>query len=145
MNSGPRRSRSTWRAPDARVARPELWLLAAAVTGMLLIEVGQSSRVAQLSLALDQSRTALEESQARLEFLRAEVESRTTRAELVPVAQRLGLAPLDAEQVVVLPAEYLAAEHGAVRDGGPVSVLAWAERASRSLVPEATARVRAGN
>jgi hypothetical protein len=142
MKTGLRRS--TARGSEARVARPELWLLAAAVTGMLLIEVGQSSRVAQLSLSLDQSRTALEESQARLEFLRAQLESRTTRAELAPVAQRLGLAPLDAQQVVVLPAEYLAADDGASRDGTPVSVLAWAERASRSLVPEATARVRAG-
>jgi len=147
-----RGTKSSWRAADPRVARPELWLLAMAVTGILLVEVGQSSRVAQLSLALDQSRTTLEESEARLQFLRADLDRRTTRAELAPVAKRLGLAPLDAQQVVVLPAEYLAAEDGNPRDGlptgsvgSPASLLAWAERVSRSLVPEATARGRAGN
>jgi hypothetical protein len=139
------RPKTSWRASDARVARPELWLLAMALTGILLVEVAQSSRVAQLSLALDQSRTALEEAEARLQFLRADLDRRTTRAELAPVARRLGLAPLDARQVVVLPAEYLAAEDGDARDGVPVSLLAWAERASRNLVPEARARGRASH
>jgi hypothetical protein len=123
--------------------RPELWFIAIAAVGMLLVEVAQSSKVAQLSLALGQTRTALEETSARLEFDRADLERRTTRAELAPVAVRLGLAPLDAQQVVVLPAAYLADDGSATGERSPASVLAWAEGASRVLVPEATARVRA--
>jgi len=101
--------------------------------------------VAQLSLALGQNRTALEEAQARLAFGRADLERRATRAETAPFATRLGLAPADAQQVVALPSAYLAAAAAPTRDGKPASVLAWAERASRALVPEATARVRTEN
>jgi hypothetical protein len=128
-----------------RVLRPGLWLIAAAVVGMLLVEVWEGSRVAQLSLALGQNRAALEQAQVRLAFVRADLERRTTRAETAPLAMRLGLAPADAQQVVALPSAYLAAGATPTRDGDPVSVLAWAERASRTLVPEATARVRADN
>lgn len=145
MKQGSRRSRSSLRASEMRVARPGLWLIAAAVVGMLLVEVWEGSRVAQLSLALGQNRTALEEAQARLAFVRADLERRTTRAETAPLASRLGLAPADAQQVVALPSAYLAAGAAPTRDGESASVLAWAERASRALVPEATARDRAHN
>jgi hypothetical protein len=145
MKQGSRRSRSSWRASEMRVARPGLWLIAAAVVGMLLVEVWEGSRVAQLSLALGQNRTALEKAQTRLAFVRADFERRTTRAETAPLASGLGLAPADAQQVVALPSAYLAAGAPPSRDGAPVSMLAWAERASRALVPEATARVRAEN
>ena len=141
----PRRSRPSWRASEMRVARPGLWLTAAVVVGMLLVEVWAGSRVAQLSLALGHNRTALEKAQTRLAFIRADLERRTTRAEATPLASRLGLAPADARQVVALPSAYLAAGTTPDRDRGTVSMLAWAERASRAIVPEATARVRAEN
>jgi hypothetical protein len=127
-----------------RVARPGLWLIAAAVVGMLLVEVWAGSRVAQLSLTLGHNRTALEKAQARLAFMRADIERRTTRAETAPLATRLGLAPADAQQVVMLPSSYLTAD-ATHRTDSDVRLLAWAERASRALVPEATARVRAEN
>jgi hypothetical protein len=140
-----RRSIPSWRAPEARVVRPELWLLAIALVGIMLVEVWQSSRMAELSLHLDQTRSALAQAHARLEFVQARLDRRTTRAELTPLASQLGLAPADAQQVVALPAEYLAGADTPSRDGASVSMLALAERASRALVPEATARVRAGN
>jgi len=136
--------RSSWRA-QVRVARPELWLAATALVGILLVEIWQSSYVAQLSLDLGQKRTALEGARARLQYVRADLERRTTRAETVPLAARLGLAPADAQQVVALPSQYLAADVTPSRTGEPVSVLALAERASRALVPEATAKSAAGN
>ena len=139
------RNRPSWRATEMRVTRPGLWLIAAAVVGMLLVEVWAGSRVAQLSLTLGHNRTALERAEARLAFLRADIERRTTRAETAPLASRLGLAPADAQQVVVLPSSYLTASTVASRTGSSVRMLAWAERASRALVPEATARVRADN
>ena len=140
-----RRSRPSWRTSDVRVVRPGLWLVAAAVVGMLLVEVWAGSRVAQLSLTLGHNRTALEKAQARLAFVRADLERRTTRAEAAPLASRLGLAPADAQQVVALPSAFLAAPAPPKRDLGKVPVLAWAERASRAIVPEATARARAEN
>jgi len=141
----PRRIRPSWRASEMRVVRPGLWLVAAAVVGMLLVEVWAGSRVAQLSLVLGHNRTALEKAQARLAFVRADLECRTTRAEAAPLASRLGLAPADAQQVVALPSSFLAAATTPKRDASTVPVLAWAERASRAIVPEATARGRAEN
>jgi hypothetical protein len=141
-----RRSRPFWRASETRAVRPELWLIAAAVVGMLLVEVWQSSRMAELSLQVAQRRAALEQAHARAAYVRADLERRTTRAETAPLASRLGLAPADAQQVVTLPSAYLAvAATTSNRDGESASVLTWAERASRALVPEATARVRADN
>lgn len=140
-----RRNRPSWRAPEAGAIRPGLWLAALALVGMLLVEVGQSSRMAELALDLDQNRAALAQAQARLEFVQAQLERRTTRAELGPQASRLGLKPADPRQVVALPAEFLAADASAEGSPEKASLLGLAERASRALVPEATARVRAGN
>ena len=145
MKEGRNRPSTSWRAPETRAARPELWLLAAAVVGMLLVEVAQSSRMAQLSLALDQTRASLDQAHARLEFVRADLDRRTTRAALAPLADQLGLAPLDAAQVVALPAEYLAVNESHDADPRSASLSAWAERASRVLVPDATARDRANH
>jgi len=139
------RNRPSWRSPEAGVIRPGLWLGALVLVVMLLVEVGQSSRMAELALQLDQSRAALSQAQARLEFVQARIERLTTRAELAPLASRLGLAPADARQVVALPAEFLAADAAADRNRETVSLLELADRASRVLVPEATARVRTGN
>lgn len=134
----------SWRAREGRVARPELWLLAAFVVGMLLTEVWQSTRVAELSIHLDQSRTALQQAQARYDFVRAELERRSTRAELTPLAKQLGLASPEAHQVVTLPPEYLASNEGPARKDDH-SVGALAERFARVLVPEAKARGRSGS
>ncbi len=142
MNGVTRRSRPSWRVPEGRAIRPELWLIAAATVGLLLVEVWLSSRVAELSLTLDRNRTALVAAQARLEFVHAQLERQTTRATLAPLASELGLSPADARQVVVLPAAYLAAPGTPARSGDAPSLVAWAERASRVLVPEATARGR---
>ena len=133
---------SSWRAGEVRRIRPELWLTAVALVAVLLVEVGQSSHMAQLCLNLERSRATLVRANARLEFARAELERRTTRAELTPLASQLGLKPVDAQQVVTLPAEYLAGGGSMLHGADAPSVLALAERASRALVPEATARGR---
>jgi len=141
MNRNVHRPLASWRAPDRRALRPELWVVALVAVGMLLVEVWQSSRMAELCLALDHNRAAVQQAQARLEYLHAQLDRRTTRAELAPQASLLGLVPVDARQVVQLPPEYLAAADK--RTGqDPRPVLAWAGRVSRVLVPEATARGR---
>lgn len=141
MNRDVRRPLASWRVPDRRALRPELWLVALAALGMLLVEVWQSSRMAELCLVLDRNRASVQQAQARLEYLRAELERSTTRAELAPQASLLELVPVDARQVVRLPREYLAAaDDRAGRQDRPA--LAWAERVSRAIVPDATARDR---
>ena len=138
------RSRLLGRVLETRSLRPELWLGATLLVGMLLVEVWQNSRVTQLCLELDRTRGSLVEANARLDFVRADFERRTTRAELAPLASGLGLAPARGEQTVTLPAQYLAMDRPETGARTP-SLLAWAERASRAIVPEATARSRGGN
>ena len=141
MNRNVRRPLASWRAPDRRALRPELWVAALVVVGMLLVEVWQSSRMAELCLDLDHNRTEVQKAQARLEYLHAQLDRRTTRAELAPQASLLGLVPADARQVVQLPSEYLAAaDQRTGQDARPA--LAWVGGFSRVLVPEATARGR---
>ena len=60
---------------------------------------------------------------AAVATLRADIERRTTRAETAPLASQLGLAPADAQQVVVLPSSYLTAAVPANRTGSKVRVL----------------------
>ncbi len=139
-----RGSRPSWRVPESWVPRPELWLFAAIALGMLLVEVWQTSRMAQLCLDLDQKRTAVVQANARLSFMRAALDRHSTRAELAPVAAAMGLAPADARQVVLLPSEYLAEDRSITRDDDSISLLALAERVLGALVPEATARSRTG-
>ena len=141
MDKVVRRSAARWRVPERRALRPELWVLALAVVGVLLVEVWQSSRMAELCLDLARNRTEVQQAQARLEYLQAELDRRTTLANLAPQAGFLGLVPADDQQMVQLPPEYLAAADPRTgRDSRPA--LAWAERVSRVLVPEATARGR---
>jgi hypothetical protein len=145
MKLGIRRSRPTWRTADVQVLRPELWLIAVVAIGMLLVEVWQSSKVAELSLSLDHDRTVLEETRTRLGYLRAESERRIPRAELAPLARQLGLVPASPTQMVALPSVYLA-EARPVETRPTRSLLAQAiERTSRFFVPEATARSRAAD
>jgi hypothetical protein len=137
-----RRTRS-WNMPEHRPLPIGLAIVALALVGMQLAEVWQSARVAELSLRLDRSREALSQVQARLEHVRAEGAARTTRTELARLATPLKLVPADARQFVTLPAEYLAADGRTMGDGPAGSLQAWAERVSRTFVPEASARPRA--
>ena len=132
-----------WRVAESRTLRPGVWLAAVAVVGMLLVEVWQSARMAELAVNLDQSRRVLAQERSRLEFDRAEIERGRTRAELVPVAAKLGLVPVDGGRQIELPTAYLAvdAEPGAPSAGS--TRVAWMERALRSVVPDAFARSRA--
>ena len=130
-----------WRAHEARVVRPELWAMAVVVVGMLLVEVWQSARMAELCLQLDHSRRALTQERSRLAYDRARLDRGWNRSELGPVAARLGLAPVDGSQQIELPSGYLA-RTSTTRTATSSPALVWLDRASRALVPEATARSR---
>jgi len=145
MSRVARRSTPSWRVQDGRLVRPEPLLLAGFVVAMLLVEVWGNARLAEVSMDLDRGRTSLQQARARLEFVRADLERASTRAELRPLASRLGLAPPEAHQVVMLPPEYLAAEDGRREAENHAPLLAWAERAARVFVSEARARSRSGS
>ena len=105
MKVGIRRSRPFWQMHESRPVRPEPWLIAAAVTGILLVEVWQSSRVAELSLALDRSRSALAETRASV-TPEMEEEYRRLRESLKrehPRGKRIGFAFAGDEVDTALP------------------------------------------
>ncbi|MEO5618827.1 MAG: hypothetical protein ABIS67_13755 [Candidatus Eisenbacteria bacterium] len=140
MNPKLPRPRVLWNAGESRSPRLGVWLAAFALLGLLLAEVWQNARVTQLCVNLEHSQRALTGAQAREAYVRAQLERRASRASLSPMAGSLGLVPADAGQVVMLPAEYLARDES--REANVQ--LALAERFSRVLVPEATARERSG-
>jgi len=141
MNPKLHRPHVVWNARDSVRPRFGPWLAGLALLGLLLAEVWQNARVTQLCLNLERTQRALTAVQAREAYVRAQLERRATRAALSPMAGSLGLEPADAAQVVMLPAEYLARNESRT----PAPALALAERFSRVLVPEATARERYGN
>jgi hypothetical protein len=135
------RPRVSWSPVERRSPRLGLWLGAFALLGMLLIEVWQNSTVTQLCLDLKRTHDALTAAQTRVAYDHAQIERRVTRASLSPLAGSLGLAPADAKQVVMLPAEYLARDESRATRSAP----SLAASLSEALVPEATARERDGN
>lgn len=136
------RFQKSWRAHEARVFRPAPWLAAAAVLGLLLVEVWQSSTLTERVQEMDRMRSELVEAQARLEYAQARLEQLTTRTELAPLVERMGLVPADAAQIVHVPAEFLEDGDAPAAPEKAPTLLAIAERASRVLVPDATARGR---
>jgi hypothetical protein len=142
MNHGKRRSVPSWRVMDARALQPG-WILAAVlVLSVLLLEVWQQSAVASLSLRLGHATDLLKRTGNERDWLRAQLERNTTRAEVGSLATTAGVRPAESAQVVWLPSDYLE-EDGAVasQDGSP-ALLAAAGHALQSLVPEAKARSR---
>ena len=109
---------------------------------MLLVEVGQTSRMAQLSVALDRTHRKLGQVDAQLVFARAAADRRTTRGELLQIGGQLGLKPTRREQVWSLPSEYLADDRTTPREDSDLPALALAERVQGALVPDATASGR---
>ena len=142
MRSALRASRPFWQVPERMFPRPELWVGAVVVLAMLLVEVWQTSHMAQIGMAIGQTRSELEQAEAQLGFARADADRRTTRAELLQLGNQMGMAATGREQVWRLPSEYLAEDRTTPRDDTPVPVLALAERVSGAIVPEATARGR---
>lgn len=145
MNGTWRRSVPAWRTREPLGWRPGWMLVAVAVLGVLLLEVWQTATVKSLSVRLSESNRALQQASASLDWQRAELERESTRSELGPMAASLGLKPVDASQLVALPADYLAEGDAPAGQHGSTGLFAWAGRQVQSLVPEATARGRRVN
>jgi len=142
MRQVKRRSVPSWRVADARALRPA-WILAAVLLlAMLLLEVWQQSAVASLSLRVGQATDQLKRASNERDWMRAQLERNTTRAEVGSLAVSAGVRPADAAQVVWLPSDYLEEDGAAVNPEGSPTLLAAAGHALQSLVPEAKARGR---
>ena len=132
----------SWRAPDARALRPGWILGAVLLLAVLLLEVWQQSAVASLSLRAGQSTDQLKRASNERDWMRAQLERNTTRAEVATLAGSSGVRPADAAQVVWLPSDYLEEDGVAAGQDGSPALLAAAGHALQSLVPEAKARSR---
>jgi hypothetical protein len=142
MNTRRTRTRPSWRAAESRAFRLQPALVAVAILGALLLEVWQSSAVAGLSVQMGKANHALQQANAESEWTRASLERGSNRAELSPVANAIGLKPLDPQHIVSLPEEYLEPGDARATTPGSTSLLASAGRVFQSLVPEASARGR---
>ena len=91
MSRRHRRARPSWLAPDSGMPRPDVWLCRrvissdAAGRGVADARAWPSSASSSIRIARRSCRRS-----ARLEYMRAALERRTTRAELSPVAARAG-------------------------------------------------------
>ena len=148
MKPGLRSTDPFWRVPETRIVRPELWGLAILVVGMLLIEVWQSSRMTELCLQLDHSRSTLTQERSRVQYARVKLDRAWTRTQQEPLAARLGFLPLTGSQQIDLPAGYLAGDaetKTGIGAAAGTSRMAWLGRVTHALVPDATARSRTGS
>jgi len=142
MRKAPRKSVPSWRRPDMLSLRPAFWLGALLLLAVLLLEVWQQSAVASLSVRAGLATDALKHASNDLEWAKAQVDRGATRAEVGSIANRVGVRPADAAQVVWLPEDYLEEDGVAADRTGSPALLAVAGRALQSLVPEAKARSR---
>jgi len=137
-----RHSVPAWRMPEVRALRPGWILGAVLLLAVLLLEVWQQSAVASLSLRVGQATEQLKRASNERDWLRAQLERNTTRAEVGSLAVSAGVRPADAAQVVWLPSDYLEEDGAPANPQGSPALLAAAGRALQSLVPEAKARSR---
>lgn len=120
--------------------------LGAWILGLVLVaafvEVWQVTRVSQLTLATDAAALELGKAEARRDDLSARLASTRTRPALEARARQLGMKPAEPNQIVFVPAGYLA--DGASGEGGQ-ALVAFGRRVAESLVPSARARTRASH
>jgi len=115
-----------WRVTDTPVVRPGWILGAILLLAMLLLEVWQQSAVASLSLRAGQATDQLKRASNERDWMRAQLERTTTRAEVGTLAFSVGVRPADAAQVVWLPSDYLEEDGVAVNHDGSPALLSFA-------------------
>lgn len=116
-----------------------VWILSL-VLGAVFVEVWQVTRVSELSMALGKTEKAIAEAEARRDYLDAQIAATRTRPALERTASRLGMQPAEPEQIVVVPAAYLADGPGAEEGGRFLASLG--RRVAESFVPTARAKSR---
>ena len=116
-----------------------VWVLGL-VLSAAFVEVWQVTRVSELTLAIDKSERASAETQARRDYLDAQIAATRTRPALERTAARIGMKPAEPQQIVVVPAALLADGPGAPEGGRFFAALG--RRVAETLVPKANAKGR---
>ena len=124
---------------DRRALPLGAWILLLLVGGAF-VEVWQVTQVSALTLRIDVAAADLAKAEARRDALEAQLAQHRTRTALEAEAKRLGMKPAEPEQVVVVPAEWLAGGGGSEEGGG--ALVAFGRRIAETLVPSARARTR---
>ena len=104
------------------------------------VEVWQSTRVSQLALEADRVGAELARTEARRDYLNAQLAATRTRPALAAMARRLGMKPADPKQTVLVPTAYLAG--GDAAPSADRGLAALGRRTLGLLVGEARARSR---
>jgi hypothetical protein len=115
------------------------WLIGLALMAVFC-DVWLVTCTSQVTLQNDKVEKALAQASARQSYLEAQLAGTRTRPALAALARKMGMKPAEPNQVVVLPAAYLA-DGDAPEDGG-TSFAALSRRAFDVLVPRAMARGR---
>ena len=116
-----------------------VWVLGL-VLSAVFVEVWQVTRVSELSMALGKTEKTIAETEARRDYLDAQIAATRTRPALERTADRLNMKPAEPQQIVVVPAALLADGPGAEKGGR--FFVALGRRVAETLVPNANAKGR---
>jgi hypothetical protein len=127
-------------APSPRRKRggPHWILFAALLLAAAFIEVWETTTASELSLQIEELQSKLRDGESHLALLQSQTSQAAIRQELDATAEKLGLRPADPDQIVVIPASYVAA--GRVSELPEDGLAAVQDRVANLLVPEARAR-----
>ncbi len=124
---------------DRRSLPLGVWILALVLTAAFA-EVWQVTRVSEITFEIDGTEKELGKAEARRDALEAELAGHRTRTALEAQAKRLGMKPAEPQQIVVVPAAWLAGGGNAAEGGGVL--VALGRRVAETIVPSARARTR---
>ena len=127
---------------DRRALPLGAWILLLLV-GAGFVEVWQTTQVSALSIHIGRTADDLAKAEARRDALEARLAEHRTRTALEAQAKRLGMKPAEPEQVVVVPAQWLA-DGGSSEEGGG-ALVALGRKVAETLVPQARARSRSAS
>ena len=114
------------------------WILLL-ILGASFVEVWQATRASVLTIRIDATGKQLDDAVALRDDLDAKLAATRTRTALETRARDMGMRPAEPNQIVVVPAGYLA---GGDDEPGGRSFVALGRRLAEIVVPSARARTR---
>jgi hypothetical protein len=128
--------------PERRSLPPAVGLV-----GLLLfagfLEVWRVTRISELTIAIDRIEATAAQTEARRDYLDAQLAAARTRPALTSMARSWGMKPAEPAQIVVVPAAFLAGgSEASGTDRGLTGLAGLGRRTLDFLVQEARARTR---
>ena len=115
------------------------WILLL-ILGASFVEVWQATRASQLTISTDATSRKLQDAVALRDDLDAKLAATRTRTALESRARDLDMRPAEPNQIVIVPAAFLAG--GSEQEEGGRALVAFGRRIAETLVPSARARSR---